>query len=252
MRILWANWRVAVQAYASTDGGNGQRVNSGTGSTGTTFAVSPLSSAPSWSKTGTTSTWTVRDPDGTLIAVRIGTSPTSATEYYPFTDNVQSVRTVVKADGTVSDSYSYSAYGSVVSISEATGASQPYRYGGGYTDTVTGLIQLGIRYYDPTQAWFTQQDPTRQDPQYIYSRNCPATFNDPTGALSASCELDIAEAGINSARLREDLSGLLEATVADGIGVGEVIQALLAIDFIARSPLGVYEVSEAVTECSNK
>jgi RHS repeat-associated protein len=173
-----------AQSYATGDGGNGERVKSGTGTTATTFAVSPLSPAPAWSKTGTTSTWTVRDPDGTLIAVRIGSSASTATEYYPFTDNVDSVRAMVKADGTLANSYSYSAYGATLTATEASGASQPYRYGGGYTDTATGLVKLGIRYYDPTQGRLTQQDPTGQDPHYMYAAGCPSTYNDPTGAIS--------------------------------------------------------------------
>ncbi len=157
-----------AQSYGTGDGGNGERTKSGTGTSATTFAVSPLSPAPAWSKAGTastaTSTWTVRDPEGTLIAVRIGTAATSATDYYPFTDNVDSVRAMVKADGTLANTYSYSAYGATLSATEASGASQPYRYGGGYTDTATGLVKLGIRYYDATQGRFTQQDPTGQDP----------------------------------------------------------------------------------------
>ncbi|MEZ0167052.1 RHS repeat-associated core domain-containing protein [Kineococcus sp. LSe6-4] len=171
-----------AQSYGTGDGGNGERTTSGSGTSATTFAVSPLSPAPAWSKTGTTSQWTVRDPDGTLIAVRIGSSPTSATELYPFTDNVDSVRAMVKADGTVANTYTYSAYGATLTATEASGASQPYRYGGGYTDTATSLVKLGIRYYDGTQGRFTQQDPTGQDPQYTYAKGCPSTYNDPTGA----------------------------------------------------------------------
>jgi len=166
-----------TQKYGASDGGNGERVLSG--STG--FAASPLSPAPAWSKTGTTSTWAVRDPSGTLIAVRIGSSSTTATEYYPFTDNAASVRALVKADGALANNYSYSAYGVTLTSVEAAGASQPYRYGGGYTDTATALIKLGIRYYDPTQGRFTQQDPTGQDPHYLYAAGTPTTYIDPSG-----------------------------------------------------------------------
>nr|WP_276610652.1 RHS repeat-associated core domain-containing protein [Kineococcus siccus] len=173
-----------AQAYAAGNGGNGERIRSGTGATATSFAVSPLSPAPAWSKTGTTSTWTVRDPSGTLIAVRIGSSPTTTTEYYPFTDNVASVRAMVKADGTLANTYSYSAYGSTLNATEAAGASQPFRYGGGHTDAATGLVKLGIRYYDPTQGRFTQQDPTSQDRYaYAYAFGSPTSHADPTGAI---------------------------------------------------------------------
>ena len=132
------------------------------------------------------SRWTVRDPDGLLIAVRIGANAATAAEYYPFADNVGSVRNLVKADGTVTHSYTYSVFGATLTSSEASGASQPYRYGAGYTDTATGLIKLGIRYYDPAQGRFTQHDPTGQDPlQYGYSNNDPISQNDPEGLAPA-------------------------------------------------------------------
>ncbi|WP_331282994.1 RHS repeat-associated core domain-containing protein [Kineosporia mesophila] len=169
-----------TQTYAAS--GNANRLTSGT----TSFMASPFSPAPAWSTTGTTSTWTVRDPDGKLLAIRIGatTSPTQASEYYPFTDNLDNVRTMVTADPTLttpSATYTYSAYG--VTTSTTGTLNQPYRFGGGYTDSSTGLIKTGIRYYDPTHGRFTQQDPTGQEEHpYLYSKGCPSTFNDPTGA----------------------------------------------------------------------
>nr|WP_246316457.1 RHS repeat-associated core domain-containing protein [Kineococcus aurantiacus] len=175
-----------AQSYANGDGGNGERTQSGSGSAATSFAVSPISPAPAWSKTGATSNWTVRDPSGTLIAVRIGMTASAATELYPFTDNVASVRAMVKADGTVADSYSYSAYGTTLSASETSGLSQPFRYGGGYDDGVTGLVKLGARYYDAAQGRFTQQDPSGQDPHYTYAALAPESFNDPSG-LANGC-----------------------------------------------------------------
>jgi RHS repeat-associated protein len=140
-------------------GGNLERIASGS----TTFLPTSLSPAPAWSAASGTSTWAVRDPDGQLIAVRIGStsSPTSATEYYPFSDNLANVRAMTTATGaSPSVTYSYSAFGT---ITATTGSLvQPYRYGQGYTDSSTGLIKLGIRYYDPTHGRFTQQDPTGQ------------------------------------------------------------------------------------------
>lgn len=176
-----------AQGYATGEGGNGERITSGTGTTATTFVASPLSPAPAWAKTAGTSTWTVRDPDGTLIAVRIGVTPTSATDYYPFSDNVESVRAMVKADGTMTNSYSYSAYGTTLSATEASGVSQPYRYGGGYTDEATGLIKLGARFYDPNQSRFTQMDPSGQDPHYTYAGLAPETYSDPSGLKTDRC-----------------------------------------------------------------
>jgi RHS repeat-associated protein len=172
------------QSYASGSGGNIERTASGS----TSFAASPLSPAPAWSETSGTSKWTVRDPQGTLIAVRIGTNPSTATAYYPFTDKVNSVRAMVKADGTLSNTYSYSAYGVTLTSSEA--ATQPYRYGGGHTDTATGLIKLGYRYYDAVQGRFTQQDQSGQEVNlYSYVGCNPINSSDPNGLTCQSAIL---------------------------------------------------------------
>lgn len=90
---------------------------------------------------------------------------------------------LVKADGSVTNTYTYSTFGTTLTSSEATGASQPYRYAGGYTDVTTGLVKLGRRYYDSATARFTQLDSTGQDAlPYGYAANSPESQADPTGA----------------------------------------------------------------------
>ncbi|SDO21088.1 RHS repeat-associated core domain-containing protein [Geodermatophilus sp. DSM 45219] len=173
-----AGGAAVTSRYAGT--GNLERVAAGN----TTFQPSPLSPAPAWSATEGTSTWTLRDPDGALIAIRQGptNTPASATSYYPFTDQVDSVRAMVTTNGTVAASYTYSAYG-VLRASTGT-LTQPYQYGGGHTDTTTGLIKLGVRYYDPTHGRFTQPDPTGQEAHdYIYVAGDPVSLNDPNGDI---------------------------------------------------------------------
>ncbi|GLY32218.1 hypothetical protein Kisp02_55830 [Kineosporia sp. NBRC 101731] len=136
-----------TQTYAAT--GNGNRLTSGT----TSFMASPFSPAPAWSKTGTTSTWTIRDPDGRLLAIRIGatSNPGSASEYYPFTDNLDNVRAMVTATGTTPEvTYTYSAYGATTATTGPL--NQPYRYGGGYIDTATGLSKPGSVTTTPSTA----------------------------------------------------------------------------------------------------
>ena len=116
---------------------------------------------PAWSKSGTTTTWTIRDPEGTLLGIRIGltTTPSSGTTYHPFTDRLGNVRAMTTASGaTQSFIYLYSAYG----YTTATSGSlvQPYKWGQGHTDDPTSLIKLGVRYYDPAHGRFTQPTPT--------------------------------------------------------------------------------------------
>jgi len=167
-----------TQTYAS--GGNLERLTSGT----TTFQPSPLAPTPASSTNNGTTTWPVRDPDGTLLAIRTGTTPNTATTSYPFTDHLGSIRILVTPAGTVANTYTYTAYGATLTAMETS--PQPYRYAQGYTDTTTGLIKLGARYYDPTHGRFTQQDPTGQDPHYTYAANNPINLFDPTGADSCT------------------------------------------------------------------
>jgi RHS repeat-associated protein len=163
------------QTYSGT--GNQDRVTSGA----TTFVNSALAPTPAYSITGNTKSWTVRDPDGKLIALRVGANANSTSDYYPFTDVQDNVRAMVTASGVTPEvSYTYSAYGSTLTTSG--GLVQPYRYGGGYTDASTGLIKLGLRYYDPIHGRFTQPDPTGQeDHPYLYSLSSPVSYNDPEG-----------------------------------------------------------------------
>jgi RHS repeat-associated protein len=65
----------------------------------------------------------------------------------------------------------------------------PWDYAGGYTDTTTGLIKFGIRYYDPHVGRWTQvtpiggslQEATKANP-YVYADNDPIDGTDTSGA----------------------------------------------------------------------
>jgi len=127
---------------------------------------------------GTTTRYTAASTNTT----RVGASADSTSNYYPFTDNLDNVRTMVTATGTTpAAAYTYGAYGATTSTSATL--VQPYRYGSGYTHTATELIKTGIHYYDPIHGRFTQQDPTQQEKHpYLYAKGCPNTYDDPTGA----------------------------------------------------------------------
>lgn len=165
-----------TSTYAGT--GNADRLTAGA----TSFQSTPLSAAPGWSKTGNTTTWAVRDPQGALIAIRQGTTASGATSYYPFTDQVSSVRVLVTAAGAVAKTYTYSASGIV--RTQSGNLNQPYQYAGGYTDVGSGLIKLGARYYEVTYGRFTQMDPSSQDSNsYLYAGGSLVISADPTGLL---------------------------------------------------------------------
>jgi RHS repeat-associated protein len=101
---------------------------------------------------------------------------------YPLSDPTGSVTRLIDGSATVTDSYSFDAFGRPLSAS----ASAPnwYRYGGewGYKTDPSGLLQLGARYYWPETGRFIQQDPIGSGVNwYAYVGNRPVTWVDPEG-----------------------------------------------------------------------
>ncbi len=89
----------------------------------------------------------------------------TACGYYHF-DELGSTRLITDSAGSVTDKYDYDAYGAVLWHERHTGSvDQPYQYVGqlGYytcwQEPDFGLLQLGVRFYDPQLGRFTQQDP---------------------------------------------------------------------------------------------
>ena len=134
----------------------------------------------------TGSVYYVRDPGGALICREEGTT----TQYYHF-DDLGSTLFLTGSDGTVTDKYTYDAWGNLTSHTGNT--LQPYQYVGGlgyythYQDVVLGLLQLGVRFYDPQIGRFTQRDPvgdTRNS--YGYGAGNPVNMLDPQGLTAVS------------------------------------------------------------------
>ncbi len=111
-------------------------------------------------------------------------------------DGLNSVVGVADASGSLVAAYRYDAFGNLLA---QTGALQdPVRYTGRYWDADAALYQYRARWYDPTIGRFTSRDPlgpiaTRQP--YAYARNNPATFLDPLGLDTWSCDSGKASAG---------------------------------------------------------
>ena len=89
-------------------------------------------------------------------------------------------------------SYQCDPYGNVTN---STGSiDNPYQYASGYTDSATGLIQFGLRYYQLGTGRWTQQDPlggSLFDPstgnRYAYANDDPTNLTDPSGADTIRC-----------------------------------------------------------------
>ncbi|MGC8863834.1 MAG: RHS repeat domain-containing protein [Armatimonadota bacterium] len=127
----------------------------------------------------------VREPGGSLIA-RL--NATEGIRYYHF-DELGSTRLLTDADGDITDKYAYDAYGSLLSHDCYSGSvSQPYQYVGqlGYythwMEPDFGLLQLGVRFYDPEVGRFTSRDPAREGvSHYGYVGNSPLQAVDSWG-----------------------------------------------------------------------
>ena len=78
---------------------------------------------------------------------------------YFYVKNLQGdVVRVINVSGSVVASYSYSAYGEILSSSGTMADINPIRYRGYYYDTETGFYYLGGRYYDPELCRFINAD----------------------------------------------------------------------------------------------
>ena len=82
------------------------------------------------------------------------------------------------------DTYSYEAFGNLMSSTGTT--ANPYKYVGslGYYQTGSSLQHLGARYYMPEVGRFVQRDPLRIAENllpYAYAGNSPVNYVDPFG-----------------------------------------------------------------------
>lgn len=128
-------------------------------------------------------------------------------KYYPGTDNPASVtdwdRTyhfVMDASGNVrglineetgaaSNSYSYTPYGQLESISETF--ANAVRFKGRYHDTELNLYENRARYYDPVAGRFLSEDPIGLAGgvnSYAFALNDPINYSDPTGQCAITPE----------------------------------------------------------------
>ena len=125
-----------------------------------------------------------RTPDGALIARSKG----SEWRFYHY-DELGSTRLLTDGSGSVTDRYSYDAYGSVTSHIGST-TDNPYQYVGAlgyythYQDPDFRLLQLGFRFYDPEAGRFTQLDPVGYGINwYEYAGGNPLVWVDPWGLI---------------------------------------------------------------------
>jgi len=132
---------------------------------------------------------------------------------YVLADGQGSTRALADGAGTLTDTYRYDAYGTLLARTGSTADS--FLYTGQQYDAATGLYDLRARYYRPTTGRFLSRDTLAPDPQqpeqadrYAYVGGHPITMQDPSGHeeivdYSAALEEDEASTVSTAARGRE-------------------------------------------------
>lgn len=220
--------------YAYSGLANTERVTATTGGTPTGYQNGEEGLANQ--TTGNTTTSWTRDPAGTLISQRTG-----STHAYYLTDALGSVLALVDTTGTIGASYTYDPYGITTTSGTPLATNNPWRYISGYQDN-NGVYHLNARNYEPGLGRFTQTDPTHQDDlTYSYAADDPINGSDPSGTL---CILGHSPDG--------SCRGHRAAGLAAGIAGGAVGGAAgCAVGFLlAGGPVGCVAVGGFVGSCA--
>ncbi|MDP9440900.1 MAG: RHS repeat-associated core domain-containing protein [Actinomycetota bacterium] len=137
-----------------------------------------------------------RDNTGGLVGIRSFGSP-----YYYLFDVLGSVVAITDATGAVTNRYSYDPFGVTTETKFGTAnLFNPWRYASGYQDTSTGLYKFGARYYDPNLGRWTQTDPAGAGHPYLYAAGNPVNFVDPSGLVDvAGIDIDKFGAAVSAA-----------------------------------------------------
>ena len=114
------------------------------------------------------------------------------TEYF-YVKNLQGdILKVITATGTEAATYTYDAWGKLLTSSGDMAEANPIRYRGYYYDTETGLYYLKSRYYDPEVDRFISPDVFASTGQgifgtnmFTYCKNNSIVLSDRSGTLSA-------------------------------------------------------------------
>ena len=112
------------------------------------------------------------------------------------------VERVISADGTILASYTYDAWGNVLTSEGSLAASNPIRYRGYYFDTETSLYYLQSRYYDSAVGRFINADDYVSTGQgicgcnmFAYCLNNPVNYIDKNGINAEALQWWIAGMG---------------------------------------------------------
>ena len=157
---------------------------------------------------GTTTRRFIRDPANRLLAT------SSADDHRSYhLDALGSVHAIVKADGTIADRFSYTAFGAPRETAATT--AQPYGYLAQEYDAQTGLHDFRARAYDSTTGRFTSRDPIAGRPEVPQSLNpYQYAYNNPLANTDTSGESSVP--GLHIPNVVTDVAGITVGAAADG------------------------------------
>jgi RHS repeat-associated protein len=127
-----------------------------------------------------------------MVGERVITATEQMTMYYFHTDHLGSISVITDQNGSVLQRLSYDAWGKTRLQTGADGQPPASDTTRGFTGqeelSVSGLVHLNGRVYDPTFGRMISADPTVPDPldpqawnRYSYVGNDPLSFTDPSG-----------------------------------------------------------------------
>jgi len=185
----------------------------------------------------------------------------NGTTYYYATNLQGDIVAILSKEGTQVVSYSYDAWGNILSITgtkaDTIGKYNPLRYRGYVYDTESKLYYLQSRYYDPYVGRFINADTfatTGQgllgNNQFAYCQNNPVVYKD-TAGNAVETVFDVISLGFSIAEVAANpydpvaWIGLVGDTI-DLIpivsGVGETVRALRFVDKAGNT----FEIAQAV------
>jgi len=114
-----------------------------------------------------------------LLSIRVASD--GETHFF-LPDGLGSMRNLIHGDN-ISSSYSYDAFGNIMSANG--NPANPYHYVGAlgyYQDSTSGLLHVGARYYNPKVGRFWTRDPiSYKFNSYDYAEENPTNYVDPNG-----------------------------------------------------------------------
>ena len=106
-------------------------------------------------KTGNNVIWYIYDSDGDILGLI-----NNGTPYYYLKNAQGDVVSIADANMNVVGSYTYDAWGKILSVTGSIAQINPIRYRSYYYDSETGFYYLQSRYYDPETGRFLNADDT--------------------------------------------------------------------------------------------